>query len=162
MNIKTVGTAIGIVALLRSAAETLAEPSISTYALRRQAGRVMRACDNAIASAPSGMVIVNRDGAMQLRDSLRRSTDKIAKSFVRIAGNNLDRRQMYCPVFVAARVMACHYALNSMIYRHDMPRLWRMVEQTSYTMLKMLVVDLESEEAVMWKIAEAFEMEVAV
>ena len=154
MTIKTIGTAIGIVALLRSAAETLADPSVSTYALRRQAARVMRACDNALASAPSGMVTISRD-------SLHRSTDKIAKSFVRIAGNNLDRRQMYCPVFVGARVLACHYALNSMIYRHAMPRPWRMVEQTSYTMLKMLIVDLESEEAVMGKIAEAFEMEVA-
>ena len=162
MNIKTVGTAIGIVALLKTAAEVFAEPSVSTYALRRQSGRVMRACDNALASAPSGMVTINRDGEMQLRDSLRRSTAKIAKSFVRIAGNNLDRRQMYCPVFVGARVMACHYALNSMIYRHDMPRPWRMVEQTSWTMLKMLIVDLESEESVMWKIAGAFEIEVAV
>lgn len=162
MNIKTVGTAIGIVALLRSAAETLADPSVSNYALRRQADRVMRACDTALASAPPGMVTINRDGAMQLRDSLRRSTVKIAKSFVRIAGNNLARRQMYCPVFVGARIMACHYAINTMIYRHAMPRPWRMVEQTSWTMLKMLIVDLESDEAVMWKIAEAFEMEVAV
>ena len=162
MNIKTIGPAIGIVALLRSAAETLADPSVSTYALRRQSGRVMRACDNALASAPSGMVLVNRDGALQLRDSLRRSTERIAREFVRIAGNHLDRRQMYCPVFVGARIMACHYAINTMIYRHAMPRPWRMVEQTSYTMLKMLIVDLESDEAVMWKIAEAFEMEVAV
>ena len=122
----------------------------------------MRACDNAIASAPSGMVTINRYVEMQLRDSLRRSTAKIAKSFVRIAENNLDRRQMYCPVFVGARVMACHYAINTMIYRHNMPRPWRMVEQTSYTMLKMLIVDLESEELVMWKISEMFEVEVAV
>lgn len=161
MNIKTIGTAIGIIALLKTAAEVFADPSVSTYALRRQAGRVIRACDNAIASAPSGMVTISRDGEMQLRDSLRRSTAKIAKSFVRIAGNNLDRRQMYCPVFVGARVMACHYAINTMVYRHKMPRPWRMVEQTSWTMLKMLIIDLESEELVMWKIAEAFEMEVA-
>lgn len=162
MNIKTIGTAIGVVALLKTAAEAFADPSVSTYALRRQAGRVMRACDNAIASAPSGMVTINRDGGMQLRDSLHRSTAKIAKSFVRIAGNNLARRQMYCPVFVGARVMACHYAINTMIYRHNMPRPWRMVEQTSWTMLKMLIEDLESDEEVMWKIAGAFEMEVAV
>ena len=161
MTIKTIGTAIGIVALLRSAAETLADPAVSTYKLRRQADAVMRACDKALAAAPDGMVTVNRSGALQLRDSLHRSTDRIAKEFVRIAGNHLDRRQMYCPVFVCARVLACHYALNSMIYRHDMPRPWRMVEQTSFTMLKMLFVDLESEEAVMGKIAEAFEMEVA-
>ena len=162
MTIKTIGAAIGIVALLRSAAETLADPSVSTYALRRQAARVMRACDNALASAPSGMVTISRDGAMQLRDSLHRSTDKIAKSFVRIAGNNLDRRQMYCPVFVGARVLACHYALNTMVYRNNMPRPWRMVEQTSYTLMKMLMCDLEDDEAKMGAIAMDFEMEVGV
>ena len=162
MTIKTVGTAIGITALLKTAAETLDDRDVSTYRLRKQAGVVIRACNKALATAPDGLVVANKNGDPILRDSLHRSTDRIAREFVRIAGNHLDRHQMYCPVFVGARVLACHYALNSMIYRHDMPRPWRMVEQTSYTMLKMLIVDLESDEAVMGKIAEAFEMEVAV
>ena len=161
MNIKTIGTAIGIVALLQTAAEVLHDPSVSTYALRRQAERVMRACHKAINSAPDGMVIVDKDGAVKLRDSLQRSADRIAKTFVRIAGNNLDRRQMYCPVFVASRIMACHYALDSMIHRHKMPGCWKMVEQTAFTMLKMLVSDMPEEESLMFKISEAFEMEVA-
>ena len=161
MMIKTIGTAIGIAALLKTAAEMLDDRAVSTYQLRKQAKVVIRACDKAISTAPDGLVTISRDGALQLRDSLHRSTDRIAREFVRIAGNHLDRRQMYCPVFVGARVLACHHALNSMVYRHDMPRPWRMVEQTSYTMLKMLIVDLENEEAVMGKIAEAFEMEVA-
>lgn len=161
MTVKTIGTAIGIVALLQTAAETLHDPAVSTYALRRQAERVMRACHKAINSAPDGMVIIGKDGAVKLRDSLQRSSDRIAKTFVRIAGANLDRRQMYCPVFVASRIMACHYALDSMIHRHNMPGCWRMVEQTAYTMLKMLVADMPEEEALMFKISEAFEMEVA-
>ena len=161
MTTKTIGTAIGITALLKTAAETLEDRAVGTYQLRKQAGVVIRACNKAIASSPDGLVVTNKNGDPTLRDSLRRSTERIAREFVRIAGNHLDRRQMYCPVFVGARVLACHYALNSMIYRHGMPRPWRMVEQTSYTMLKMLIVDLESEEAVMGKIAEAFEMEVA-
>ena len=161
MTIKTIGTAIGITALLKTAAETLADRAVSTYPLRKQAEVVIRACDRAISTAPDGLVTISSSGALHLRDSLHRSTDRIAREFVLIAGNHLDRRQMYCPVFVGARVLACHYAINSMIYRHDMPRPWRMVEQTSYTMLKMLIVDLESDEAVMGRIAEAFEMEVA-
>lgn len=161
MTVKTIGTAIGIVALLQTAAEVLHDPAVSTYALRRQAERVMRACHRAINSAPDGMVIVGNDGAVTLRASLQRSSDRIAKAFVRIAGSTLDRRQMYCTVFVASRIMACHYALNAMIYRHKMPGCWRMVEQTAYTMLKMLVADMPEEEALMFRISEAFEMEVA-
>lgn len=159
-NLPALGALISVTGLLHSAAETFAKPDVSGYKLRRQAGRVMDNCTKAIESASKHM-IVKSNGQRTVRDATLRQMTKVSEAFVRIASSKMEKRQLYCPEFVCARVMACHYAIDAMRHKHGMGREWAMLEQVTATMLGMLLSDMPEQEAQMFAITEDFYLEVA-
>lgn len=156
MNKSTTGQLISLAYVLHGAAESFAKPEVSGWKLRRQADRVMRHCLNAIGSI--GMaVIVDKGPHREVSDATKRQAQRTLDEFVGVAGLHFERRQFYCPEFVAARVMSCHYAIDAAIHKHKLGKKWRMLEQVAATMLGMLLSDMADEEAVMFRVAESFE-----
>lgn len=160
MNKKAVGTLVSLAYVLHGAAESFAKPEVGTYKLRRQAGIVMKHCLNAIGSI-GGLLLVDRDGHREVCDTAKRQAQRTLDEFVSVAGLHMQRRDFYTPAYVAARMMACHLAIDDAIVRHGLPKEWRKLESVTATMLGMLIHDMPEEEARMYRVSESFTERVA-
>lgn len=156
MNKSTTGQLISMAYILHGAAESFSKPEVSGWKLRRQAERVMKHCLNAIGSVGAA-VIIDKGPHREVSDATKRQAQRTLDEFVGVAGLHFERRQFYCSEFVAARVMSCHYAIDAAIHKHKLGKKWRMLEQVTATMLGMLLEDMGETEAVMFRVAEAFE-----
>lgn len=156
MNKKAVGTLVSLAYVLHGAAESFAQENVGTYKLRRQAERVMRNCTRAIGSI-GGLVLVDKGDHREVTDALKRQAQRTLDEFVGVASIHMQRRQMYCPEFVTARMMGCHLAIDHLSRKHGAPKEWRKLEAVTATMLSMLLVDLWHEEELMYRVAESFE-----
>lgn len=155
MTKRTTGQLISLAYVLHGAAERFAKPEVGTYKLRRQAYRVMRNCINAIGSI-GGLILVDRDGHREVCDAAKRQAQRTMDEFVSVAGMHMQRRDFYTPTYVAARMMACHLAIDEAIVRHGLPKEWRRLESVTATMLGMLINDMPEDEARMYRVAESF------
>jgi hypothetical protein len=156
MNKRTTGTLIALAYVLQEAAAKFAAQEIGTYKLRRSAGVVMRAAVKAIGVIGKD-VIVDKGPHREVSDALKRQAQRTLDDFVAVATLHMQRRQLYCPEFVCARIMGCHLAIDHLIRKHNAPKEWRKLEAVTATMLSMLLVDLGEEEALMYRVAEGFE-----
>lgn len=160
MTKRTTGQLMSLAYVLHGAAEPFAKPEVSGWKLRRQAGIVMKHCLNAIGSI-GGLLLIDKDGHREVCDTAKRQAQRTLDEFVSVAGLHMQRRQLYCPEFVCARIMGCHLAIDHLIRKHGAPKEWRKLEQVTATMLSMLLVDLRDEEALMYRVAESFEGRIA-
>ncbi len=155
MNKRTTGQLISLAYVLHGAAEPFAKPEVSGWKLRRQAGIVMKHCLNAIGSI-GGLLLVDKDGHREVCDTAKRQAQRTLDEFVSVAGLHMQRRDFYTPCYVAARMMACHLAIDDAIVRHGLGKEWRKLESVTATMLGMLVHDMPDDESRMYRVAESF------
>jgi len=155
MNKRTTSTLVCLAYVLHGAAEKFASPEVGTYKLRRQAERVMRNCVRAIGSV-AAEVIVDRGEYREVNDVLKRQAQRTLDEFTGAAMIHMQRRQMYCPEFVCARVMGCHLMIDHLARKYGAPKEWRKLESVTATMLTMLLVDLGETEEMMYRVAESF------
>jgi hypothetical protein len=155
------GPAAAVACLLKTAAETMLKPEVSTKKVRTSADIVLRACDVAILSVSGEFLEKGPGGERRIKGSVLKRTIRAAEAFEKIAAKHLERRQMYCAEFVVARVMACHYALNSLRFRHRLGKEFERLDGVAATFLGKLLRGNESHEATLFAIAEDFEKEVS-
>lgn len=160
MTKRTTGQLISLAYVLHGAAESFAKPEVGTYKLRRQAARVIKNAINAIGSI-GGAILIDKGTHREVSDATKRQAQRTLDEFVGVATVHMERRQMYCPEFVCARLMACHYAIDAAIHRHGLGKEWRRLEAVTATMLSMLLVDLGEEEERMFAVAESFTERIA-
>ena len=160
MNKRTTGQLISLAYVLHGAAEPFGKPEVGGWKLRRQAAIVMKHCLNAIGSI-GGLLLVDRDGHREVNDTAKRQAQRTLDEFVSVAGLHMQRRDFYTPAYVAARMMACHLAIDDAIRRHGLPKEWRKLESVTATMLGMLIHDMPEEEARMYRVSESFTERVA-
>lgn len=156
------GSVASVVVLLKTAAETFADPEVGTRKVQISAERVIRACDAAIVSISDDFLEEGTEGKRIVKDSILKGVGRISDLFVKKAAARLERRQMYCAEFVGARVMACHYALETMSRRHRLGKKFQKLDGVATTFLAMLLKGLDQHEAVMFAIAEDFQAEAFV
>ena len=142
---KHVGQALAAAGMLGATVETLMKPGVMCSVARAQGAKVLRWKDEA-----AGEALRNRE----LPDALRRKVVRHAEA-VLACGRRVMPDRLFCPPFVAARLMACQYFLDHHLRQHGMRRgPWRYLEQTSATLLSMLLQDLAEDEADMFAITE--------
>lgn len=160
MNKRAVGTLVSLAYLLHGAADKFAPVEVGTYKLRRQAEVVKKNCLSAIESIGADVLVV-KGGRREVSDALLRHTQRMLDDFASVAMLYMERRQMYCPEFVTARIMGCHLAIDHLSRKHNAPKQWRKLEAVTATMLGMLMADLGAEEETMYRVAESFEGRIA-
>ena len=158
------GSAASVVALLKTAAETLAREDVSAKKVRISADIVMRACDKAIFAVAGPLVHASADGSRVMNGATLRDVRRASDAFTRIAQARLERRQMYCAEFVASRLMACHLAVNALRMRHRdrLGKEFKKLDDVAATLLGKVLKGLGEHEPTMYEIAEAFTEEVFV
>lgn len=144
------GPLFSAIGMIGTSAQQLQHPHMPAH-IRRQAAKVQKYADEAI------------DGLMPaFSETSIRKMVKHGQTFAALCQKNglIRTGQTEQAPAVAARLMSGHYAADVHIRRLGLKGKWRMVEQTTATLLKKVVDDLGEYEAAMFAVAEEMEMEV--
>lgn len=129
--------------MLSTAVEALLTPGVMCGVARGQGRKVLKWYRVAVREFLPGAV------PPSMERKIKRQNEEVVRIGKRVLGD-----VMYCSPFTVARIMAAHLFLEHMIKREKWGRSWRYFEQTTATLLSMLLQDLGEDEERMYALAE--------